>query len=123
MQNIGELHIYGRCCGNALKPCKKQIVRIISLFLVASILAVLIFASSYISSHAIHAHDHDAPDGGCVVCIRVRTAEGILQQFSFVFAVAVAVSAHCVDSMRIARAVDKSLSGSTLVSHMIRLNN
>jgi hypothetical protein len=123
MPNIGALHIYRYLCGNAMWLYKKQAVRLISLLLAAAFLAVLIFASSYISGHATHIHDHDAPDGGCIVCVRVRLAEGFLQQLSFAFAVAVIVSMHCLFLTHIARATDKYLSGSTLVNQRIRLNN
>ena len=60
----------------------RSTVRLAALAACVLFIAAMLLSSSYIITHANHAHDHDGPSGGCATCMHMQAAENLLKRLS-----------------------------------------
>ena len=102
---------------------KQSVKRLIALVTCALFITGALLSAAFVFTHINHKHDHNAPDGGCVVCAQISVAENLLKSLSAALAGA-GLILGCLSAIRsILKLVSFNTDFLTLVHLKIRLNN
>lgn len=102
---------------------KRLLIKNIALILCLCLIVVSFLSTTFILTHANHEHDHDGPNGSCVTCIHLVTADNLLKQLSS--ALVAAIFAFALSSF-ISFCLKPSapcVGSPTLITLKVRLNN